>query len=255
MTTANRVYNQLKNEIVTCKVLPGKCFSETDLAKRFESSRTPVREACRRLEHEGLMQIIPFRGYFVAPLTVADFHNLHEVQLAVEPAAAAFAAQRANPSEIAAMEACAKYAYQVGDQASYYEFLQTNLKLHVGIAQTAGNDHLAKVVANVHARLMRFFYLGLSMDAYGPVIVAEHTGIVEAIKARDPEAARKRAEEHVSNTIRRSSSAFLSATEVRLREFDGEGNLESARQRPQPTFELRIGKTENAQRKNRFGKL
>jgi GntR family transcriptional regulator, rspAB operon transcriptional repressor len=255
MTTADRVYNQLKSEIVTCKLLPGKCFSETDLAKRFESSRTPVREACRRLEHEGLMQIIPFRGYFVSPLTVADFHNLHELQLAVEPPAAAWAAQRANPGEIAAMETFAKYGYQVGNQASYYEFLQNNLKLHVGIAQTTCNDHLAKVVANVHARLMRFFYLGLSMDSYGPVIVSEHTGIVEAIKARDPETARKRAEEHVSNTISRSSSVFLAATEVRLREIEGEGNMERERRRPRATFELRIGKTENSQRMNKFGKL
>jgi DNA-binding GntR family transcriptional regulator len=225
------------------------------LAKRFESSRTPVREACRRLEGEGLMQIIPFRAYFVAPLTVADFHNLQELQLVVEPAAAAWAAQRANPAEIAAMEAYAKSAYEVGDQASYYEFLQNNLKLHLGIAQTTCNDHLAKVVANVHARLMRFFYLGLSMDSYGPVIVAEHTGIVEAIKARDPETARKRAEDHVSNTISRSSSLFLAATEVRLREIEGEGNLERARQRPNPTFELRIGKTENAKWMNKFVEL
>lgn len=226
-----------------------------DLAKRFETSRTPVREAFRRLEQEGLIQIIPFRGYFVAPLTVADFHNLQELQLAVEPAAAAWAAQRANPGDLAAMEACATYGYQVGDQASYYEFLQNNLKLHVGIAQTTGNDHLAKVVANVHARLMRFFYLGLSMDSYGPVLVAEHTGIVEAIKARDPATARKRAEEHVNNTIRRSSSVFLAATEVRLWEFAGEGNLEKERRRPHPTFELKIGETEHAQRMNRFEKL
>ncbi|MHB8526491.1 MAG: GntR family transcriptional regulator [Candidatus Acidiferrales bacterium] len=254
MTAATRVYNQLKSEIVTCKLAPGQCFSEMDFARRFESSRTPVREACRRLEHEGLMQIIPFRGYFIAALTVADFHNLHELQLIVDPASAALAAQRANPGEIAAMEACAKYEYQVGNQGSYYEFLQNNLKLHVGIAQAACNDHLAKVVASIHTRLMRFFYLGLSIDSYGSVLVAEHAGIVEAIKARDPETARKRAEDHVSNTIRRSSSVFLAATEVRLGETEGEGNCERGG-RPRSTFELRIGEGANAQWRNEFEKL
>jgi GntR family transcriptional regulator, rspAB operon transcriptional repressor len=102
VTSAGMVYRQLKREIVTCKLAPGRCFSEGEFAKRYNSSR-PLAATCRRLEHEGLMQIIPFRGYFIAPLTVADFHNLHEPQLIMDPAAAAPAAQRANPGEIVGM--------------------------------------------------------------------------------------------------------------------------------------------------------
>lgn len=253
MTNAGRVYKQLKSEIITCRLAPGRCISESELARRYDSSRTPVREACRRLEHEGLMQIIPFRGYFIGPLTVADFHNLHELQLIMDPAAAALAAQRANPGEIMGMEECAKYEYQIGVQESYYEFLQNNLKLHVGIAQSSCNEHLAQTVANIHTRLMRFFYLGLSIDAYGPVLVKEHMGIVEAIKARDPELARRRTEEHVSNSIRRSSSVFLAATELRLGEPEGEGRSEREG-RVLTTFELRIGEKANAQWTKKFEK-
>jgi GntR family transcriptional regulator, rspAB operon transcriptional repressor len=239
VTAASRVYTQLKSEIVTCHLAPGKCFSEMELARRFDSSRTPVREACRRLENEGLIEIIPFRGYFVSALTVGDFHNLHELQLVVDPAAAAIAAQRANPGEIMAMEACAAYEYQVGKRESYYEFLQNNLKLHVTIAQASCNEHLARVVSNVHTRLMRFFYLGLSIDAYGAILVCEHTGIVDAIKARDPELARKRAEEHVSNTIKRSSGIFLAGAEISLHESDGAERLDQKGRTNSP-FELRF---------------
>lgn len=254
MTAASRVYTQLKSEIVTCRLAPGKCFSEMELARRFDSSRTPVREACRRLENEGLIEIIPFRGYFVSALTVGDFHNLHELQLVVDPAAAAIAAQRANPGEIMAMEACAQYEYQVGKRESYYEFLQNNLKLHVTIAQASCNDHLAKVVSSVHTRLMRFFYLGLSIDSYGAVIVTEHSSIVEAIRARDPELARKRAEEHVSNTIKRSSSIFLAATEITLNEAESAERLDP-KARPAPAFELHFGEKLAAQRPLKIGKL
>src|SRR2546425_12813529 len=123
MTTANRVHKQLKSDIVTCKLAPGRCLSEMELAKRYEASRTPVREACRALEHEGLIQIIPFRGYFIAPLTVADFQDLQEIQLIVDPEAAARAAQRATAQQLSEMEDWARYEYQVGVQASYYEFL------------------------------------------------------------------------------------------------------------------------------------
>lgn len=237
MTAASRVYTQLKSEIVTCRLAPGKCFSEMELARRFDSSRTPVREACRRLENEGLIEIIPFRGYFVSALTVGDFHNLHELQLVVDPAAAGIAAQRANPGEIMAMEACARYEYQFGKRESYYEFLQNNLKLHVTIAQASCNEHLARVVSSVHTRLMRFFYLGLTIDSYGSVIVGEHLSIVEAIKVRDVELARKRAEEHVSNTIKRSSSIFLAATEITLNEAESNDRIET-KGRSTNSFEL-----------------
>lgn len=218
MTATSRLYRKLKEDIVTCALPPGKSLSEAEIGRRYKVSRTPVREACRRLENEGLIQIVAFRGYFIAPLTVAEFHNLQEVQLIVDPAAAALAAQRANPGQLQAVEACARYEYQVGDKASYYEFLQRNRSLHVGIAQVTGNVNLAEIAASTHTRLMRYFYLCLSMDAYGPELVQEHCALVEAIKAGEPEKARQAATKHVTNTMRRSASLFLAAAETRLGE-------------------------------------
>lgn len=218
MSISDQIYQNLKQDIVTCALPPGESFSEAELAKRYRASRTPIRAACRQLKSEGLMKIIPYRGYFIAPLTVAEFHNLQEVQLIVDPAAAALAAQRANASQVEAMMAAAKYEYKVGVKASYYEFLQRNYELHVGIAQATDNKDLLGIVTNIHTRLMRYFYLGLSLDAFGPELVAEHCNIVDAIKARNPEEARQRAAEHVSNTIRRSANLFLAATGTRLEE-------------------------------------
>ena len=103
-TNSARVYEHLKHDIVTCDFLPGKSLSEQELCRRYHTSRTPVREACRRLEKDGLIKIIPFRGYFVAPLTMAEYHSLNEVQLIVEPAAAALAAQRATPDQLKQIE-------------------------------------------------------------------------------------------------------------------------------------------------------
>src|SRR5437660_6246428 len=117
MTTANRVHKQLKSDIVTCKLAPGRCLSEMELAKRYSASRTPVREACRRLEHEGLIRIIPFRGYMIAPLSVAEFHDLEEMQLIFEPEAAALAAERADDDELDQMRELATYEYRVGDRS------------------------------------------------------------------------------------------------------------------------------------------
>src|SRR5439155_6314482 len=147
-TASNRLYCRLKKDIITGVLLPSRSFSEAEFANRYRVSRTPVREACRLLQNEGLITIIPFRGYFVASLTGLDFHNLEELQFVVDPAAAALAAQRPTVEQVRDMESYARYEYKVGTKASYYEFLQRNFKLHVGIAQATGNRELTAVVAN-----------------------------------------------------------------------------------------------------------
>lgn len=215
-TSSFRVYSHLKHDIVTCDFLPGKSLSEQELCRRYHTSRTPVREACRRLEKDGLIKIIPFRGYFVAPLTMAEYHNLNEVQLIVEPAAAALAAQRATPDQLKQVQEWAEYVYRVGNQKSYYTFLDRNYNLHVGIANASGNEALVEIISEVHTRLMRFFYLVISVDSYGPELVAEHREIVRAIANRDPESARQRTAEHIVHTIQRSANLLLTSTRSQL---------------------------------------
>lgn len=219
MTTSERLYRSLKQDITTCVLLPGTPFSEAELCRRYRASRTPVREACRRLEREGLIKIIPFRGYFVSSLTLAQFHNLHEVQLIVDPPAAGLAAVRATPAQLRSMLDCAKYQYRVGVKTSYYAFLQRNFQLHVGIAQASQNADLVSIVTSIQTHLMRFFYLIIAMDAYGTDLVQEHEKIVAAIRARNPRQAQQSSAEHIRNTIRRSAGLFMTSTESRLTEL------------------------------------
>lgn len=215
-TSSQRVYRTLKHDIVTCALLPGKSLSEQELCHRYQTSRTPVREACHHLEREGLIKIIPFRGYFVAPLTMTEYHNLNEVQLVVEPAAASLAAQRATPENLKQLRDGAEYVYRTGNQKSYYTFLERNYHLHVGIAQASANDSLCDIIAGVHTRLMRFFYLVISVDSYGPELVTEHREIVKAISSRDSEQARQRSAEHIVRTMQRSANLLLATSRSHL---------------------------------------
>lgn len=215
VTAAERLAKRLKQDIVTCVLKPGAAFSELELAKRYAVSRTPVREVCRQLQTDGLITIVPFRGYSIASLTVAEFHNLQEMQLVVDSAAAALASQRATADQLEEMESAARYEYKIGIKSSYYEFLQRNMALHVGIAVASGNQELVQCVAGVHTRLMRYFYLALTLDSYGPELVAEHLGIVAAIRARDAELSRKRTAQHILNTMKRSASLFVASALVK----------------------------------------
>jgi len=210
-TIGEPLYQRLRQDIVECELTPGKSFSEAELGRLYNAGRTPVREACRRLEHEGLVCITPFRGYAIAPLSVAEFHDLQEMQLIFEPSAAALAAERAFPHEIEEMRSLASYEYRVGDKASYREFIRSNHQLHCLIAHSTRNSRLTEVVGNIHIRLMRFFYLGLSFEPYGPVLVSEHIGLVDAIASRDVRAARRRATEHINKAIERSARLLMGA--------------------------------------------
>jgi DNA-binding GntR family transcriptional regulator len=228
-TIGEPLYRRLRQDIVECELTPGKSFSEAELGRLYHASRTPVREACRRLEHEGLVRITPFRGYAIAPLSVAEFHDLQEMQLIFEPSAAALAAERATQRELEEMRELATYEYRLDDKRSYREFVQKNYQLHSLIAQSTKNRRLFDVVGNIHVRLMRFFYLGLSFEPYGPTLVTEHISLVDAICNRDAEQARCRASEHISKAIERSATLLMGA--IRFGEavfeasFENEGSL------------------------------
>jgi DNA-binding GntR family transcriptional regulator len=219
MTSTEMLYRELKHDIVTCVLPPGKSFSEDELGQRYRTSRTPVREACRHLASEGFMNIIPFRGYFVAPLTVGEFNNLLEVQLMVDPSAASLAAERASPEQVEELEQWAQYKYK--GRESYYEFLDQNRSLHVGIAAAAANERLVEIVSNVHTRLMRYFYLGLSMQSFGDEIVKEHCAIVDAIHNNRGAEAREHTREHIENTMRRSAGLWTTPGIRGVIAFDG----------------------------------
>ncbi|HEY0161631.1 MAG TPA: GntR family transcriptional regulator [Edaphobacter sp.] len=220
------LYRKVRQDIVECELTPGRAFSEAELGRLYNASRTPVREACRRLEHEGLIRIMPFRGYMIAPLSVAEFHDLEEMQLIFEPEAAAFAAERATPEELEEMRTLATYEYRVGDRTSYREFIQTNYQLHALIAQSTRNKRLFDVVGNIHIRLMRFFYLGLPFDSYGPALVAEHIRLVEAISSRNATEARCCATEHIRMAMERSASLLMSAIRFGEAVFDANSTLD-----------------------------
>src|SRR5882757_511894 len=205
MTEAVRVYLALRKDIIACDLQPGASVSEADMCTRYKASRTPVREACHRLQEEALLQIVPFRGYFIAPLTIGEYRNLMEMQLIVDPSAAALAAERATDAQIKSIEKWAGYVYHPGQKKSYETFLEWNRNLHVEIASATGNESLADVTSNLQTRLIRYFYLVISMASYGQDLVEEHDEIVKAIRARKPELARERAADHVRQTIERTS--------------------------------------------------
>lgn len=209
MTESARIYQELKQAVVTCVLEPGRSVSEQEMCDRYQASRTPVREACRKLCEESLMQMIPFRGYMIPALTIEEYRDLYELQSIVEPSVAALAAERASQEEIREIESWATYEYKLGQRNSYYTFLEWNRNFHIAIAKASRNKELLDVVQNVQTRLMRYYFLVIVMDSYGQELVDEHRDLFRAIKAGNTALSRTRATEHLVNTARRSMNVDL----------------------------------------------
>ncbi len=189
---SEQVYQSLKRDIVTGIHPPGEALSEKDLARRYNSSRTPVREAAVRLQQDNLLRVVPNRGYFVTKISVQDLTQLYEYRTAVECACAELAAAKGmNPELMDGLEKLAHTEYKIDDRKSYIHFIATDTAFHIGIAQLARNQLLLRAVETVRSQMERIMYAAIDIGYYGELPVREHCEILDAINNRDPQRARQ----------------------------------------------------------------
>ena len=197
-TLSQRVYQALKNDIITGQYQPGEALSEKALAKRYHGSRTPVREAAVRLQQEHLMKIVANRGYFITQITIQWVNEIYEFRAAVEGASAEVAAQKNwDQATLDRLAELANTEHRVDDRASYVRFIEADTEFHNSIARLTRNPLLIRAVADMRSQMERIMYASIDAGYYGELPVREHCGIVEAIQSRDAALARKRMCEHI----------------------------------------------------------
>jgi DNA-binding GntR family transcriptional regulator len=174
---AARVYDELRRQIIDLELAPGADIDETALARAFNISRTPLREAMNRLASEQLVVISPNRGATVAPLCLTDFPPFIEALALTQSAINAFAAMRRTDPELTAIVKAAD------------AFTEANRAFHSAIGAAARNPHLATFydrLLDESARLARvsFSYEGEGRDEHLEQVIAQHRDLAEAIAAR-----------------------------------------------------------------------
>jgi DNA-binding GntR family transcriptional regulator len=195
---SKRVYLALKRDIITGVHPSGEALSEKDLAERYRSSRTPVREAAVRLQQDHLLKIIPNRGYFITKISVQDLTDLYDYRAAVECACAELAAMKGmNPALLERLEALANTAYTINDRACYENFIWKDTDFHLGIAQLARNHLLLQAVEAARCQMERIMFAAIDIGYYGEFPGREHRGILDAIKNRDSRTARQLMYDHI----------------------------------------------------------
>jgi DNA-binding GntR family transcriptional regulator len=199
---SERVYQALKRDIVTGILRPGEAVTENDLAGRYKSSRTPVREAALRLEEQNLLRNVPNRGYFVTHLTVKDLNDIYEYRLSVECTCAELAASKGIPSSnLPELNKLASRRSRPDSRSSFEEFIAADTAFHVHLARLTRNPLLVRAISEMRCQMERILFAGIdSLDTsyyYGDLPVHGHQGILRAIKGGNAKLAKKLMHEHI----------------------------------------------------------
>ena len=187
-TASEFVYEQLRRKIFEKSLTSGQRLPEVAIAKEMNVSRTPVREALRRLESEGLVQIVPGWGACLASPTKQEIIDTYEVRETLEIMAIRKAARRITPLQICMLQEQINAEREIFIKKDLESYLKVNDDFHIIIAESSGNSTLAGYVSNILSRTfvqMIFFESFFDFDT-NPSL-EEHITILEALKAHDDE--------------------------------------------------------------------
>lgn len=193
------VFEHLREAIINGKLRPGERLMEVQLADDMGVSRTPVREAIRKLELEGLVIMIPRRGAYVADLSIRDVAETFEIRSALESLAAGLAAERITDLEAAEMELI---LVGIGEAIAANDFKRTvelDEQYHNLVYRASHNERLQQILSNLREQIQRFRIRTLALPGRANGVLQEHRCIAEAIAERNAELAQKLALEHVEN--------------------------------------------------------
>lgn len=205
-TMAERAAAQLHADIVSGEVPAGSHLRLTDLAEKLGMSMQPVREALRRLESLGLVEVHPHRGAFVRSLSRADFEDTMQTRVLLERAAVEKAAARFTPEAAEEAEYWLKRYVAFAEAGMVVEAREAHTGAHFAIYRASGSTWLVHAIEAVWRNSERYRFTDAADRDEEKVSGHEHQPILEACQARDPESAGDALVEHLTRAAERMIS-------------------------------------------------
>ena len=191
------ICESLRNAIKNGKLKPGERLMEVQLAEELGISRTPVREAIRKLEQEGYVIMLPRRGTYVSSVSVHDVQEIFEIRTALESLSTGLAARRIENEELEQLQKLLAAIEGYIDKHDIDNIVKTDIEFHDLLYKVSRNERLSGIISNLKEQLSRFRTLSMSYPGRLKETLEEHREMVEAIASGDVEAAREAAERHM----------------------------------------------------------
>ncbi len=212
-TSADEIFTHLKNEIISLKILPGTKLSEAEVAKKFDLSRQPVREAFQRLGDLGLLEIRPQKATLVKKISLREIAHTRFVRLALEVEVVRVASEVASDEAIAALWQNLSQQVQARASNEPRRIQELDYVFHRLICEAAKQPNAFDVIAEYKAHTDRVCTVEMSDDKGMEETIDGHTGIVRALAEKNPEQAVKAARDHLRHLDTTIESALVSHPE------------------------------------------
>jgi DNA-binding GntR family transcriptional regulator len=200
-----RAYEEIKDGILSSRLVAGQLLKGPDLAVLFDMSRTPVREALSLLAKEGLVTSLPRTGYLVSSVTVEDVKEIFELRLHLEGVAAELVATRATASELDGFERVDIEVRELvrdlapDDPRTVRLAIATNRRFHLTVASLARNGRLYETIRRLLDEGERIQALDPNLRMVG-FLVGAHIEVLDALRRGEPARARKAMQSHMRHT-------------------------------------------------------
>ena len=192
------VFNTLRRAILRGELVPGQRLMEIQLAEKMGVSRTPVREAIRKLELEGLVVMIPRKGAEVAHISGKNLRDVLEVRRALEELAGELACKRMTEEELRQLEKANHKFISVLGSDDITVIAQADEAFHGLIYRATDNDRLIQMVNHLREQMYRYRIEHIKDRSQRKLLVQEHQEIMRALSARDVEATRRTIRNHIN---------------------------------------------------------
>ena len=195
------VYQGLRSDIIAMLIQPGDKISENDLARRFGVSRTPAREAMQRLADEGLLEIFPQSGTFVARIPYEELPEAMVIRKSLERTTASMAATLATRSQVLTLASIIEQQREAATVEDASGFHRADELFHAKLAEIAGYPGIWKLVLQVKTQVDRFRRLTLVVPHRMFTVIEQHERILDAIQKADPDAAGQAMVAHLDSVL------------------------------------------------------
>ena len=193
------VFNTLRQAILKGELEPGERLMEIQLAERLGVSRTPIREAIRKLELEGLVLMIPRKGAEVARISEKSLRDVLELRRSLEELAIELACQRMTEEEIDELERAQEAFREAVDSKDVMLMAETDEKYHEIIYQGTKNSRLVQILNNLREQMYRYRLEYIKDADKRQILLIEHDNILKAVRGRRVAEAKAAMREHIDN--------------------------------------------------------
>ena len=196
-----QVFDKIRSDILNGKYKRGEELVESSIGKELGISRTPVREAIRQLELEGLVQLVPNKGAFVTGISEKDVRDIYLIRARLEGLAARMAAKNITPELLDAMEETVVLSEYHAKKEHYEQVCEMDSKFHKLLYKASGSRILEHTLTDFHQYVQRVRMASIMKKRRMEKSNDEHDAILTAIREHDEEKAELVATRHISNTV------------------------------------------------------